>query len=166
MRQRVMIALALAGDAELLIGDEPTTALDVTVQRGILELLTRLRHERGLALVLITHDLAVVEEVTDSVSIVYAGMTVEEGPTRDVLSRPRHPYTAALLGARTANASRDRPLVNIPGTPPSPDAWPSGCRFAPRCRYATDACRAALPELRTVEPAHRAACIRAEELDL
>jgi oligopeptide/dipeptide ABC transporter ATP-binding protein len=164
MRQRVMIALALAGNAELLIGDEATTALDVTVQGEILALLDQLRRERGLALILITHDFDVVRGMADAVSVMYAGMTVEEGPIADVLGDPRHPYTAALLGAQPRGARRDQPLAAIDGTPPAPGNWPAGCRFAPRCRHATHECELGRPEL--VERGHgrATACIRSEEV--
>ncbi|MBS1882970.1 MAG: ABC transporter ATP-binding protein [Actinobacteria bacterium] len=165
MRQRVMIALALAGNAELLIGDEATTALDVTVQREILELLGRLRHERGLALILITHDLGVVRGLADSVSVMYAGATVETGSTAEVLRRPRHPYTAALLGAQPGGVTKDRPLTSIAGSPPAPSAWPSGCRFAPRCRHSLRLCTEAQPPLRSYAAGHDTACARAEELE-
>lgn len=166
MRQRVMIALALAGDAELLIGDEATTALDVTVQSEILELLGRLRDERGLALILITHDLGVVRGLADSVSVMYAGATVEFGRTAEVLHRPRHPYTAALLGAQPRGVRGDRPLTSIAGSPPAPSAWPRGCRFAPRCRYGLEACNEGQPPLRPYDRGHDVACLRAEELEL
>ena len=119
-----------------------------------------------MAMVLITHDLGVIEHTADVATVLYAGMTVESGPTAEVLERPRHPYTAALLGARPTNAPRELPLANIPGAPPTPGAWPPGCRFAPRCTFATDACSGAVPQLREVEPGRWAACIRAEELEL
>jgi oligopeptide/dipeptide ABC transporter ATP-binding protein len=166
MRQRVMIALALAGDAELLIGDEPTTALDVTVQHEILSLLKSIRDARGQALVLISHDLAVVEDVADGVVIMYAGQTVESGPTRTVFAQPKHPYTSALLRAIPRNASRDVRLANIPGAPPTPGSWPVGCRFAPRCAFAVDACKVTSPQLRAVGHDHMSACLRAGELSL
>jgi oligopeptide/dipeptide ABC transporter ATP-binding protein len=164
MRQRVMIALALAGDAELLIGDEATTALDVTVQSEILKLLRRLRDERGLALVLITHDLGVVRGLADSVSVMYAGATVESGPTAAVLREPRHPYTAALLGAQPRGVDPAQPLTSIPGSPPAPSAWPAGCRFAPRCSHSLQVCGEGQPPLRRFGADHDTACARAEEL--
>ena len=164
MRQRVMIALALAGDAEILIGDEATTALDVTVQSEILKLLGRLRDERGLALILITHDFGVVRGLADSVSVMYAGATVETGSTAEVLSRPRHPYTAALLGAQPRGVHQDERLTSIAGSPPAPSEWPVGCRFAPRCRYSVQVCNEGQPPMRPYASGHDTACARAEEL--
>jgi oligopeptide/dipeptide ABC transporter ATP-binding protein len=164
MRQRVMIALALAGDAELVIGDEATTALDVTVQGEILELLDRLRDERGLAMILITHDLDVVRGLADTVNVMYAGMTVEGGPIAEVLGHPRHPYTAALLGAQPRGARRDRPLTAVAGAPPAPSAWPPGCHFAPRCKHAIPECELQKPTLATAAPGHTTACIRSSEV--
>ena len=148
MRQRIAIAIALACRPKLLIADEPTTALDVTVQAGILQLLDRLRHENDLAVVLITHDLGVLSAVADRVSIFYAGRVVESGPRADVLQRPRHPYTRALLEALPhPELARDEPLVAIPGSPPHPGAIPSGCAFHPRCAFAIDSCRTDVPPL-------------------
>ena len=161
MRQRVMIALALAGDPEILIGDEPTTALDVTVQRGILETLARLRRDRGLTLVLVSHDLGVIEEVTDHVAIMYAGTTVETGPTRRVLSSPSHPYTEALIDARPSLAhTRRSQMRDVPGVPPQAGEYPNGCRFAPRCRHASDICTETPARLRSSAPGQRTACIK------
>jgi oligopeptide transport system ATP-binding protein len=151
MRQRIAIAIALACRPKLLIADEPTTALDVTVQAGILHLLDRLRRENDLAVVLITHDLGVLSAVADRVSIFYAGRVVESGPRQDVLQRPRHPYTRALLEALPhPELARDQPLVAIPGSPPHPGAIPSGCAFHPRCGYAVETCRTDVPALRDV----------------
>ena len=141
MRQRVMIALALACDPKLLIADEPTTALDVTVQAQILELLASLRAELGMAMLLITHDLAVVAEACDEVMVLYAGRVVERAPTAELLARPRHPYTAGLLRARES-------LEEIPGSLPA-ERLP-GCAFAPRCTRAQDRCRAEAPELAAI----------------
>src|SRR2546421_3356862 len=137
MRQRIAIAIALACRPKLLVADEPTTALDVTVQAGILRLLDRLRRENDLAVVLITHDLGVMSSIADRVSIFYAGRVVESGPRESVLQRPRHPYTQALLDALPhPEGSQDKPLIAIGGAPPSPGAIPSGCPFHPRCAYA------------------------------
>src|SRR5213078_4690886 len=148
MRQRIAIAIALACRPRLLIADEPTTALDVTVQAGILRLLDRLRREHELAVVLITHDLGVLSSVADRVSIFYAGRVVESGGREDVLQRPRHPYTRALLDALPhPEASRDQDLVAIGGAPPSPAALPSGCAFHPRCAYAVETCALEVPAL-------------------
>jgi oligopeptide/dipeptide ABC transporter ATP-binding protein len=148
MRQRIAIAIAIACRPKLLIADEPTTALDVTVQAGILRLLDRLRRENDLAVVLITHDLGVMSAIADRVSIFYAGRIVESGGREDVLERPRHPYTRALLDALPhPESAKDEPLVAISGTPPSPDSIPPGCAFHPRCSYARDTCRTETPAL-------------------
>ena len=140
MRQRVMIAIALAAEPEILVADEPTTALDVTVQAQILEVLDRLRTERGMAVLLITHDLGIVAGRADRVAVMYAGQIVEEAPTAALFAHPSHPYTRGLFGSiprLTGPVERLRP---IPGTVPSPAAWPSGCRFRPRCPYAFEPC--------------------------
>ena len=149
MRQRIAIAIALACRPKLLIADEPTTALDVTVQAGILRLLDRLRHENDLSVILITHDLGVMSAIADRVSIFYAGRVVEAGSREDVLRTPRHPYTRALLDALPHPEARDeeKPLVAVAGAPPSPGAIPSGCAFHPRCAYAVDTCRLEVPPL-------------------
>ena len=159
MRQRIAIAIALACDPKLIIADEPTTALDVTVQAGILHLLDRLRRENGLSVVLISHDLGVLSSVADTVSIFYAGRVVESGSKADILRRPRHPYTRGLLAA-LPNAEHDGnvPLVAIKGTPPSPHALPPGCAFHPRCAFATDRSLQEIPELVRVGPEHWLAC--------
>ena len=151
MRQRIAIAIALACKPKLLIADEPTTALDVTVQAGILRLLDRLRRENDLAVVLITHDLGVMSAIADRVSIFYAGRVVESGSREAVLQRPRHPYTQALLDALPhPEAARDQRLVAIPGSPPSPGRIPAGCAFNPRCAYTRESCRLELPPLAPV----------------
>jgi oligopeptide transport system ATP-binding protein len=148
MRQRIAIAIALACRPKLLIADEPTTALDVTVQAGILRLLDRLRSENHLAVILITHDLGVMSAIADRVSIFYAGRVVESGTREDVLRRPRHPYTRALLDALPhPEVGRDQPLVAIPGSPPNPGSIPPGCSFNPRCAFAQDDCRVHEPAL-------------------
>jgi oligopeptide/dipeptide ABC transporter ATP-binding protein len=178
LRQRAMIAMALAGHdgaasgtgaatggastngasaPRLLIADEPTTALDVTVQKQILELLARLRRDLGLALLFITHDLGVVAQVADRIAVTYAGRIVEEGPARDVLGRPRHPYTAGLLRASPQLVRRK--LEPIAGTVPTLTALPPGCAFEPRCPVRIAECTVAMPELRDVGPNHRARCI-------
>jgi oligopeptide/dipeptide ABC transporter ATP-binding protein len=164
MRQRVMIALALAGRPELLVADEATTALDVTVQRSILELLTELRTETGMSLAFVTHDLALVHSTSDEVVIMYAGMVVERGAVATVLRRPAHPYTRALLAARPELVRRGEPLQTIPGAPPIPDERPGGCPFSSRCPLAVDRCRVEVPPLDPVAPAQSAACWRAEEV--
>lgn len=164
MRQRVMIAGALAARPQLLVADEPTTALDVTVQREILTLITDLRRELGMALILVSHDLAVIEEVCDSVMVMYAGSSVEWGRVSEVAARPRHPYTVALRSSRIDTAQPGQDIAAIGGEPPTLGAWPSGCRFWPRCQWAIDACRQGnQPELRTIG-SQLSGCIRAEDL--
>jgi len=157
LRQRVMIAMALAAGPGILIADEPTTALDVTVQKQILELLAKLRRELQLSLLFITHDLGVVAQVADRIVVMYAGRIVEEGPSAEVLRRPRHPYTEGLL--RAAPRLEREKLIPIPGTVPSLDALPPGCAFSPRCPQRIAECDAAIPNLRDVSPDHRARCI-------
>ena len=158
MRQRIAIAIALACGPRLLIADEPTTALDVTVQAGILRLLDRLRREHDLSVVLITHDLAVMSSIADRISIFYAGRVVESGPRDELLQHPRHPYTRALLDALPhPEAARDTPLVAIKGTPPSPQQIPSGCPYHPRCSYAIAVCATDDPPLAPID-GRRLAC--------
>lgn len=140
MQQRVMIAMALAAEPRLLVADEPTTALDVTIQAQILDLFRELRDRTGMAILLISHNLGVVAELADQVAVMYAGQVVEQGPTGDVLSLPRHPYTRALLGAMPGIAAPGQRLASIPGLVPSPGSWPPGCRFAPRCPSARPSC--------------------------
>jgi oligopeptide/dipeptide ABC transporter ATP-binding protein len=148
MRQRIAIAIALACGPKLLIADEPTTALDVTVQAGILRLLERLRRENDLSVVLITHDLGVMSAIADRVAIFYAGRVVESGTREEALQRPRHPYTQALLDALPhPEAPQDKALVAIGGAPPSPGSIPPGCAFNPRCAYAQEQCRTDVPPL-------------------
>jgi oligopeptide/dipeptide ABC transporter ATP-binding protein len=157
LRQRAMIAMALAANPRLLIADEPTTALDVTVQKQILELLDGLRRDLQLGLLFITHDLGVVAQVADRVAVMYAGRIVEEGPERDVLAAPRHPYTEGLLAA-SPRLARGK-LLPIPGTVPQLAALPPGCAFEPRCAKRIAECAAAVPDLRTAGPGHSARCI-------
>ena len=163
MRQRVMIALAIAGRPELLIADEPTTALDVSVQKEILDVLRRLSDEENMALILVSHDLGVVTAATRSVAVMYAGMIVEQGPTETVLQHPRHPYTQALLQARPTIGQTGR-LIGIPGAPASPEDWGAGCRFAPRCPHAQPECDAAIPTPEPVGNQQIAACRRVHDL--
>jgi oligopeptide transport system ATP-binding protein len=147
MRQRIAIAVALACRPKLLVADEPTTALDVTVQAGIIRLLDRLRSESGLTIVLITHDLGVLSSIADRVAVFYAGRVVEAGPRIDVLGHPRHPYTRGLLDALPHPEAAATPLIAIQGAPPTPRRIPPGCAFHPRCRYAQASCREAIPPL-------------------
>ena len=158
MRQRAMIAVALGCNPKVLIADEPTTALDVTVQAQILRLLLELRDRRGLSMILISHDLGVVAQTCDSIAVMYAGRLCEHGAKQALLSQPRHPYSAGLLACHPA-ARRHAGLMNTSaGQPPLLDALPAGCRFEPRCPQATPDCRAQLPELRVTGPGHRLAC--------
>jgi peptide/nickel transport system ATP-binding protein len=158
MRQRAMIAMALACDPAVVIGDEPTTALDVMVQAQVLQLLEELREELGLSLILITHDLSVIAETCDRVLVMYAGRVAEEGPVREIFARPRHPYTQMLLGAFPNIHADRRTLGTIPGSPPDLRDPPSGCRFHPRCPLVMDVCRTERPPEATVGDGVRVAC--------
>jgi oligopeptide transport system ATP-binding protein len=159
MRQRAMIAMSLACNPRLLIADEPTTALDVTIQAQIVELVKRLRDEIGMAVIWITHDLGVVAGLADRMMVMYAGHVVEEAPVKEVYADPRHPYTLGLLGSlpRLDELREDR-LTSIEGLPPDLIALPPGCPFEPRCVYAIDKCREVRPQLEPVGPRHRIAC--------
>ena len=161
MRQRVMIAMALANDPALLIADEPTTALDVTIQAQILELIRVLQRETGTALIMITHDLGVVAEIADRVAVMYAGHIVEQGPVDAIFDDPQHPYTIGLMNSVPSLGGGKGRLTTIPGMVPAIEAMPAGCRFAPRCPFATPDCAAAVPPLRAVGSQHAAACIHA-----
>ena len=161
MRQRVMIAMALSCDPQLLIADEPTTALDVTIQAQILELLKRLRQELGTAIMLITHDLGVVAGMCDRIQVMYAGRIVETAGSHRLYANPRMPYTIGLLNSipRLSETSHER-LIPIPGLPPDMITLPPGCPFEPRCAYRQPAvCQSKVPDLREVEDTHRAACL-------
>ncbi len=161
MRQRVMIAMALSCSPDLLIADEPTTALDVTVQAQILDLLRDLQAQSGMAIVLITHDLGVVAEMADDVAVMYAGRVVEHAPAAALFDDPQHPYTLGLLGSVPRLEQGRARLLSIDGTVPQPGALPPGCRFHPRCVFGAEPCTEAPPTLRPLGPAHEAACIRA-----
>ena len=163
MRQRVMIALALACNPELLIADEPTTALDVTIQAQILELLKRLQKEFGMGVIMITHDLGVVAESCDRVVVMYAGRKVEEADVVDLFDRPLHPYTRALMASMPAMNTRSRRLAEIPGMVPAAHELGRGCAFAARCPLANDRCRTATPALREQGGGHVVACFAVEE---
>src|SRR4051812_16387656 len=161
MRQRVMIAMALICRPAILIADEPTTALDVTIQSQILRLIDQLRAELGTAVLFITHNLAVVAEIADEIAVMYAGRVVERASRSDLFGDPMHPYTLALFAAMPRTDERGRPLAAIEGQVPSPGAMPAGCRFAPRCPFAVDQCHEAYPPLREIRPDHFVACWRA-----
>lgn len=159
MRQRAMIAIALSCNPKLLIADEPTTALDVTIQRQILDLMLKLRQETGAGIILITHDVGVVAETCDRVVVMYAGREVESGPTEQVFKRPRHPYTIGLLGSSLdLTSDRHKPLEAIPGLPPDLFSLPQGCPFWLRCRWQTEKCQQQVPPLETVAANQVAAC--------
>jgi len=158
MRQRVMIAMALAGRPRLLIADEPTTALDVTIQAQILDLVRKIQQDNGMSVLLITHDLGVIAEMSDRVAVMYAGRVVETGGVLDIFDRPAHPYTRGLLASRPRIAAGAQWLSTIEGTVPSVGQMPPGCSFAPRCPLAQAAC-AVVPPLRPVGPDHAAACV-------
>ena len=158
MTQRVMIAMALACNPRLLIADEPTTALDVTIQAQILDLLVGLQRERGMGLVLITHDMGVVAETAERVMVMYAGQQVEEQQVDQLFAWPRHPYTAALLDALPERSVGRRRLTTIPGVVPGIDDRPSGCLFNPRCRFATELCRGTRPALEPDETGRLVRC--------
>ncbi len=161
MRQRAMIAMALANDPALIIADEPTTALDVTIQAQILSLIANLQTETGTAMILITHDLGVVAEVADDVLVMYAGRVVESGPVKTLFDDPQHPYTIGLMGSMPSIGPREGRLATINGRVPTPAEMPGGCRFAGRCPFVIQQCRDERPPLLELSPGHFAACIRA-----
>ncbi len=168
MRQRAMIAMALACEPRILIADEPTTALDVTIQAQMLELMADLQKKLGMAIVFITHDLGVVAEVADRVVVMYAAQVVETARVEDIFRNPRMPYTAGLLNSipRLGSSLNKRRLEAIPGTVPALTKLPEGCRFHPRCAFATDQCKAAVPELEAASAGHFIRCVRWRELTL
>ena len=162
MRQRAMIAITLAGSPKLLLADEPTTALDVTIQDQILKLILELRRELMMSVLFVTHDLGVVVATCDRLAVMYAGRIVETGPVRDVFRSPHHAYTRGLLGSVPRSGAERTMLLSIEGTPPSLAAIPNGCAFHPRCSFATDVCRTVIPALTEVAPARLAACHHAD----
>ena len=166
MRQRAMIAIALASEPKLLLADEPTTALDVTIQDQILRLLLRLRGELGMSVILVTHDLGVVAQACDRVAVMYGGRLMETAGVVELFARPRHAYTLGLLSSLPDVGAHRTPLRPIPGGPPDLRNLPGGCAFAPRCTYVTGACLGAEPPLQTVDPGHNSACVHHDRLPL
>ncbi|MEK3724736.1 ABC transporter ATP-binding protein [Paenibacillus sp. FSL H8-0034] len=158
MRQRVMIAMMMACEPKLLIADEPTTALDVTIQAQVLDLMRNLKHQTGTAIIFITHDLGVVAEMADDMAVMYAGQIVESGAADVVFDKPLHPYTLALMGSIPSITEDNERLITIPGTVPSAANFPVGCRFAERCSMARGSCHTSMPELRELSPGHFVRC--------
>lgn len=165
MRQRAMIAIALAGKPKLLIADEPTTALDVTIQNQVIKLLNRLKKEMGMSVLLITHDLGVISQMCDNVAVMYAGYIVEYTDTMTLFASPRHPYTCGLIEAIPSRNKHERPLQAIPGSTPSLEDLPKGCPFAERCAYCEAKCIQELPDLKEIAPDHFSRCHFPEKLD-
>ncbi len=165
MKQRVVIAIALACNPGVLIADEPTTALDVTIQAQVLAMMKKLRDERGMSMIMITHDLGIIADVCDEVAIMYAGRIVEYGTLRDVFNHTKHPYTEGLFNSLPNIRNREERLRPIPGLMPDPSKLPKGCAFAPRCQYATEACREKRPEERMVSDTHMVACTAYDDPD-
>lgn len=159
MRQRVLIAMAMAADPDYIIADEPTTALDVSVQARIIDLLRKLQREKGLGMLLVTHDFGLIAELADDVAVMYAGHIVEYGSVEAIFDHPTHPYTRALMDCRPETASRGTPMPAIPGQVPAPGAWPAGCRFAPRCSLADAACEQPVEAEAWHHGGHWARCI-------
>ncbi|NLW41044.1 MAG: ABC transporter ATP-binding protein [Tissierellia bacterium] len=164
MRQRIMIAMALACQPKLLIADEPTTALDVTIQAQILELMNDLKNRLNTSIMLITHDLGVIAEMADHVIVMYSGKVVEDAPVLELFNNPKHPYTIGLMRSIPSLVQEGERLETIPGMVPNPLYLPKGCYFHPRCKFAIEECKHVQPELREIGPGHKAACIRAEEV--
>jgi peptide/nickel transport system ATP-binding protein/oligopeptide transport system ATP-binding protein len=160
MRQRAMIAIALASNPKLLLADEPTTALDVTIQDQILKLILRLRRDLNMSVVLVTHDLGVIAQTCDRLAVMYAGRVVEAGPVADIFAQPRHAYTLGLLNSVPRGGTLREPLSSIGGQPPSLSERLPGCAFAPRCSFVVAECGAAKPPLVGVAPMHDSACIQ------
>jgi oligopeptide/dipeptide ABC transporter ATP-binding protein len=167
MRQRVMIAMALSCEPKLIIADEPTTALDVTIQAQILELMKNLTRELGVAMIIITHNLGVVARYADRVNVMYAGKVIETGTAMDIYHNPRHPYTIALLkSVPRLDRPRGAKLDPVQGQPPDLARLDDGCAFRPRCRYAVDKCAVSVPDLETIDGIHKSACFQKEEVDM
>ncbi|WP_254070530.1 ABC transporter ATP-binding protein [Acidisphaera sp. L21] len=164
LRQRAMIAIALSCGPKLLLADEPTTALDATVQIQVLILLRRLQQELGMGTIFVTHDLGVAAEIADRVAVMYAGRVIEEGPVADVLRRPAHPYTAGLMASTVHDQAPDQDIAAIPGSPPDLRRLPPGCSFAPRCSLAMPACRQGFPEPVFPAPGRMARCLRVADV--
>jgi len=164
MRQRVMIAIALAAEPKLLLADEPTTALDVTIQDQILQLLLRLKDELRMSVILVTHDLGIVAGTCDRVAVMYAGRIMESGPVYPVFRAPAHAYTLGLMRSVPSRGQTRQALSSIPGAPPEAGRMPPGCHFAPRCGFATGLCDASAPSLFDIAPGHQTACLHADEI--
>lgn len=164
MKQRIMIAMALACRPKMLIADEPTTALDVTIQAQILDLMNDLKEKLNTSIMLITHDLGVIAEMADHVIVMYSGKVVEDAPTIELFENPKHPYTIGLMSSIPSLAKEGQRLETIPGVVPNPLYLPKGCYFHPRCKYATSECREVQPELVEIAPGHKSACLRAQEV--
>ncbi|MGE0222273.1 MAG: ABC transporter ATP-binding protein [Acetobacteraceae bacterium] len=166
LRQRAMIAMALSCDPKLLLADEPTTALDATVQIQVLILLRKLQRELGMGMIFVTHDLGVAAEVADTIAVMYAGRIIERGPVARIMANPLHPYTAGLLASTVHGQPRDQDIDAIPGSPPDMRRLPTGCAFAPRCPRRREGCRSAVPAERYPEPGRMAACIAVDAPEL
>ncbi|MDB5085969.1 MAG: peptide transporter atpase [Bacilli bacterium] len=162
MRQRVMIAIAIACQPKLLLADEPTTALDVTIQAQVLSLIKELQKESGMGIIFVSHDIGAVASIVDEIAVMYAGRIVERGSVQQIIHQPSHPYTQALLAANVTLGMKGR-LRAIQGQPPRPDRLPYGCAFAPRCQFAVDSCNGMSPKLTTIEQGHDVACWLMEE---
>ena len=165
MRQRVLIAMAMAADPDYIIADEPTTALDVSVQKRIIDLLRSLQEKRGMGMLLVTHDFGLVAELADEVAVMYAGHIVERGPVADIFDHPSHPYTRALMHCRPDASGKNKKLPAIAGQVPSPGKWPQGCRFAARCPLADDACAQDVSENAWEAGKHTARCVHVEKVE-
>ena len=160
MKQRAMLAMAIAAAPSLLIADEPTTALDTTIQAQIIELLRKIKREKRLSILFISHDISLISEIADEVAVMYAGKVIEYARTSEILHNPLHPYTIGLIGCVSALEDKVYPIRSIPGEVPYPGRFPSGCRFHPRCERMDEECKAAIPEMREIKPGHSVACFK------